>query len=170
MDVRSAVVYRWTRSVCRSCLLTNSGATIDESWLKHIKPAADFIVRRGPRTDQDRWEEKPGYSPSTIAAQIAGLVCAAEIARINGDKSSADTYLETADRWAENVERWTVTGSGHTARGYYLRITENEDPNDGAKMEINSSSLKADERKILDAGFLELVRLGVKDPQRSFDC
>lgn len=132
------------------------------TWLKHIKPAADFILRRGPRTDQDRWEEKPGYSPATLAAQIAGLVCAAEIARINRDQSSADTYLKTADRWAENVEHWTVTGSGHTSVGYYLRITENEDPNDGAKIHINSSSLKADERKILDAGFLELVRLGVR--------
>jgi glucoamylase len=133
------------------------------TWTKHIKPAADFIVRHGPRTDQDRWEEKPGYSPATIAAQIAGLVCAAEIARINGD--SAKKYLDTADHWAENVEKWTVTRTGHTARGYYLRITEDDDPNDGAKMEINSSSLVVDERKILDAGFLELVRLGVKDPR-----
>ena len=141
------------------------GRTDGDTWRKHVKPAADFIVRRGPRTDQDRWEEKPGYSPSTIAAQIAGLVCAAEIAKVNGDTASANAYLETADKWASNVERWTVTGSGHTARGYYLRINENEDPNDGAKIEINSSSLKADERKILDAGFLELVRLGVKDPR-----
>ncbi|HET9711588.1 MAG TPA: glycoside hydrolase family 15 protein, partial [Pyrinomonadaceae bacterium] len=135
------------------------------TWTKHIKPAADFIVRRGPRTDQDRWEEKPGYSPATIAAQIAGLVCAAEIASINGDKSSAKKYLDTADNWAENVEKWTATGTGHRARGYYLRITDDDDPNDGAKMEINSSSLVVDERKILDAGFLELVRLGVKDPR-----
>jgi glucoamylase len=141
------------------------GRTDRQSWVRHIKPAADFIVRRGPRTDQDRWEEKSGYSPSTIAAQIAGLVCAAEIARINGDSLSASNYLKTADNWAANVERWTVTGSGHTARGYYLRITENDDPNDGAKIEINSSTLKADERKIIDAGFLELVRLGVKDPR-----
>lgn len=134
-------------------------------WLKHIKPAADFIVRRGPRTDQDRWEEKPGYSPATIAAQIAGLVCAAEIARRNGDHASAGTYLETADKWTENIEKWTATGSGHTSRRHYLRINENEDPDDGAKIEINSSSLVVDERKILDAGFLELVRLGVKDPR-----
>jgi len=135
------------------------------TWAKYIKPAADFIVRRGPRTEQDRWEEKPGYSPATIAAEIAGLVCAAEIARINGDTSSAKKYLDTADNWAENVEKWTVTRTGHTARGYYLRITEDDDPNDGAKMEINSSSLVVDERKILDAGFLELVRLGVKAPR-----
>jgi glucoamylase len=133
------------------------------TWLRHIKPAADFIVRHGPRTDQDRWEEKPGYSPATIAAEIAGLVCAAEIARTNGDTSAARKYLETADNWAQNVERWTVTKGGHDS-GYYLRITENDDPNDGGKMEINSSSRVVDERRILDAGFLELVRLGIKDP------
>ena len=134
------------------------------TWLKHVKPAADFIVRHGPRTDQDRWEEKPGYSPATIAAEIAGLVCAAEIARVNGDTSAARKYLETADNWAQNVERWTVTKTEHDA-GYYLRITENDDPNDGATMEINSSSRIVDERKILDAGFLELVRLGIKAPR-----
>ena len=134
------------------------------SWLKHIKPAGDFILNRGPRTDQDRWEEKPGYSPATIAAQIAGLVCAAEIANRNGDATSAAKYLQTADNWAQGVHKWTVTKSGNAA-GYYLRITENDNPNDGAKLEINSSSLVVDERKILDAGFLELVRLGIKSPR-----
>ena len=134
------------------------------TWLKHIKPAADFIVRRGPRTDQDRWEEQPGYSPATIAAEIAGLVCAAEIAKVNGDQAAAKKYLDTADNWAQNVDRWTVTKSGNEA-GYYLRITANEDPNDGATMQINSSDLVVDERKIVDAGFLELTRLGVKRPR-----
>jgi glucoamylase len=135
------------------------GRTDRETWRQHVKPAADFIVRRGPRTDQDRWEEKPGYSPATIAAEIAGLVCAAEIARNNGDSVSSKKYLETADEWTAKVEQWTVTNPR-----YYLRITENNDPNDGAKMEINSSSRVVDERKIVDAGFLELVRLGVKAP------
>jgi len=135
-----------------------------QSWLSHIKPAADFIVRNGPRTDQDRWEEKSGYSPSSLAAQIAGLVCAAEIAKANRDEVSAKRYLDTADNWAKNVDKWTVTKPEGTS-GYYLRITANNDPNDGAKMEINSSSLVVDERKILDAGFLELVRLGIKAPR-----
>jgi glucoamylase len=135
-----------------------------ESWLKHIKPAADYILKHGPRTDQDRWEEKPGYSPATIAAQIAGLVCAAAIAKLNGDATAANAYLETADKWAANVDRWTATKSGHTRTPYYLRITENDNPDDGVKIQINSSSLAVDERKVVDAGFLELVRLGVKSP------
>src|SRR6185369_11185280 len=134
-----------------------------QSWLSHIKPAADFIVRRGPRTDQDRWEEKPGYSPSTIAAEIAGLVCAAEIAKGNGDAGAAKKYLDTADVWVQNVEKWTVVKAA-AAPSYYLRITENDNPNDGGKMEINSSTRVVDERTILDPSVLELVRLGIKAP------
>jgi len=79
------------------------------TWLRHIKPAADFILRKGPYTEQDRWEEKPGYSPATIAAEIAGLVCAARIASSHGDTSSASAYLKTADEWAQKIERWTAT-------------------------------------------------------------
>src|SRR5882672_4144504 len=133
------------------------------SWLKHIKPAADFILRKGPYTEQERWEEKPGYSPSTIAAEIAGLVCAARIAAINQDQDSAKAYLRKADEWAQAVDRWTATSNGPYAKGsYYLRITANDDPNDGARIEINSGGGVYDEREIVDAGFLELVRLGIK--------
>lgn len=68
-----------------------------------------------------------------------------------------------ADEWAENIERWTVTSTGpHGDRRYYLRITENENPKDGVRIEINSGGGIFDEREIVDAGFLELVRLGIK--------
>src|SRR6185369_1710004 len=77
-----------------------------ETWLKHVKPAADFIVKHGPRTDQDRWEERPGYSPATIAAEIAGLWAAGGIASVNGDKAAAKRYFQTADKWNEKVEQW----------------------------------------------------------------
>jgi glucoamylase len=133
------------------------------TWLKHIKPAAAFILRKGPYTEQERWEEKPGYSPSTIAAEIAGLLCAARIAAINKDQDSAKAYLRKADEWARDVERRTATSNGpHVKGNYYLRLTENDGPNDGARIEINSGSGTYDEREIVDAGFLELVRLGIK--------
>jgi len=132
-------------------------------WLKHIKPAADFIVTHGPVTNQDRWEEKPGYSPATIAAEIAGLVCAAEIARRNWDNASAVRYLKTADGWEKALTKWTVTSNGpHGDRKYFLRLTEKGNPNDGDVMDINSGGGKFDQRSIVDAGFLELVRLGIK--------
>jgi glucoamylase len=133
------------------------------TWLQHVKPAADFILRKGPATEQERWEEKPGFSPSTIAAEIAGLVCAAEIASLNGDKQSATRYLNQADEWSREVETWTATRNGPLAKeNYFLRITENDNPNDGASIEINSGGGNYDEREIVDSGFLELVRLGIK--------
>jgi len=133
------------------------------TWLKHIKPAADFILAKGPATSQERWEEKPGYSPSTIAAEIAGLVCAARIAALNQDRSSSDKYLKRTDEWVDRLEKWTATSNGPLAKdNYYLRISENDNPNDGAMIEINSGGGTFDEREIVDAGFLELVRLGIK--------
>jgi len=133
------------------------------TWLQHVKPAADFIVVKGPATEQDRWEEKRGYSPATIAAEIAGLVCAADIARINHDARAAAKYLERADALARVVEKQTKTSTGpHAPSSYFIRITENGDPNDGARIEINSGGGTYDEREIVDAGFLELVRLGIK--------
>ena len=42
-------------------------------------------IPNAPFTPQERWENQSGYSPATIAAEIAGLICAADIARRNGD-------------------------------------------------------------------------------------
>jgi glucan 1,4-alpha-glucosidase len=139
------------------------GRTDKETWRKHVKPAADFLVRYGPSTPQERWEEEAGYSPSTIAAEIAGLVCAAEIARRNRDEVSAKTYLAIADEWARKVDGWTATTNGkYGDKNYYLRISDDDDPNDGAQLEINSNGGTYDERDVVDAGFLEFVRLGIK--------
>lgn len=133
------------------------------TWENHVKKAADFIVKNGPATPQERWEEESGYSPSTIAAEIAGLVCAAEIARRNGDTASAELYLKTADEWEANIEKWTATTTGKYGDGnYYLRITQNGKPDAGDKIELNNGAGTFDEREIVDAGFLELVRLGIR--------
>lgn len=134
-----------------------------KTWENHVKKAADFIVKNGPSTPQERWEEESGYSPSTIAAEIAGLVCAAEIAKANHDLASANLYLKTADEWQANIEKWTVTTTGKYSKSpYYVRITQNGKPDAGEKIELNNGAGFFDERDIVDAGFLELVRLGIK--------
>jgi glucoamylase len=46
-----------------------------------LKLTAEHIVKKGPATPSERWEEQDGLSPSTIAAEIASLVCAADIRR-----------------------------------------------------------------------------------------
>lgn len=137
----------------------------DRTTYDHVKRAADFIIKNGPATPQERWEEESGYSPSTIAAEIAGLVCAAEIAKRNGDGKSSAEWLKTADEWYANIEKWTATTTGKYGDGnYYLRITGKGRPDAGDKIEINNGAGFFDEREIVDAGFLELVRLGIKPP------
>src|SRR5206468_8486084 len=110
-----------------------------KTWLRYLKPAAEFLLRNGPSTGQDRWEEKSGFSPATMAAEIAGLVCAARVAAIHGDTTSATTYLKTADEWLKRVDEPTATSNGPYGDGnYYLRITEKGNPNEKASIEINS--------------------------------
>jgi glucoamylase len=127
-----------------------------------VKPAADFILAHGPATQQDRWEENAGYSPATLAAEIAGLVCAADLARQAGDAAGAERYLAIADRWNSNIEKWTLTTSGPLGKGtYYLRISDGV-PNSPTQLTLANGGGSHDQRAIVDQSFLELVRLGVR--------
>lgn len=93
--------------------------------------AASFLVSNGPVTPQDRWEEDAGYSPFTLAAEIAALLAAADLADLNSEPAIAAYLRETADAWNDNVERWSyVTGTnlahGLGVEGYYVRIAPPE--------------------------------------------
>ena len=80
-----------------------------------VERAAGFLVRHAPITHQERWEENAGYSPSTLAAVIAGLICAAEIARAH-DSMELAAFLEEFADWIErHLEDWTVTNDGRAA-------------------------------------------------------
>jgi glucoamylase len=131
-----------------------------------LKRAADVIVRKGPKTEQERWENQDGWSPATIAAEIAGLVCAADIARANGDTTAATRYEQTADHFQQTVEGWTATRNGpYSDQRYYLRVTKNGKPDTGKTYAIGDGGPGAiDQRRVVDPSFLELVRLGVKAP------
>ena len=138
------------------------GITDSSDYTNHIKPAANYIVQHGPTTGQDRWEENGGYSPSTIAAEIAGLVTAADIARINGDTSSQTLFNNTADSWQSQIVNWTFTTTGPIGNGHYFeRIDSDGNPNDSNTINIANGGGSYDERSIVDSGFLELVRQGV---------
>jgi glucoamylase len=142
------------------------GVTDSATWAQHLRPEAEYVMAHGPATQQERWEEVGGYSPSTMAAEIAGLVCAAAIARMHGAEADALRYLATADDWAAHLEPWLVTTTGHLKRsassGYYMRIDNNLDPNDGYRLDVHNGGGVHDERDVVDQGFLELVRLGIR--------
>jgi glucoamylase len=128
----------------------------------HVIPAADFLVAHGPSFGVERWEEQNGYSPSTIAAEIAGLTASANIARVNHDSLHADVYQGTADQFARNIKNWTVTTSGPYAARYFLRLSRDGDPNAAITYNLgNGVQPDVDQRSVVDAGFLELVRLGI---------
>jgi glucoamylase len=94
-----------------------------------VRRAAAFLACNGPVSPQDRWEEDPGYSPFTIAAEIAALLVAADLAEAAGHATAADYLRETADAWNASIERWLYVAGTTLARqygieGYYVRVSE----------------------------------------------
>ena len=127
----------------------------------HIKPAANYVAARGPAFGVERWEEQSGYSPSTIASEIAGLVAAAELATANGDDDSAAVWLGVADEMQRSVKEWTVTTNGPLSdEPYFIRLSKTGDPNAAIDYNVGNGGPTLDQREVIDAGFLELVRLG----------
>jgi len=140
-----------------------------------VLAAAGFLVREGPATPQERWEENAGYSPSTLASNIAALTCAACMARERGHEVTAEFLQDYADFLHCHVVPWTVTGTGDLVPDiprHFIRInpvdpgdvTPEEDPDRGT-VPIRNRPPGAEWRfpapRIVDAGFLELVRYGV---------
>ena len=138
--------------------------------------AAGFLVRRTPVTQQERWEEAPGYSPSTLAAVICGLICAAEIVRDHGANELGQFLEEHAD-WIEgHLEDWTVTDKGTLLPGvprHYMRIRPPQPGEPYAHDGSADQMVKINNRgpgeqyefpasDVIDGGFLELVRYGIR--------
>ena len=141
-----------------------------------VERAAAFLVRYAPVTQQERWEENAGYSPSTLAAVISGLICAADIARAYKATELA-SYLEIYADWIEaHLDEWTTTTDGvllPDVKRHYMRIRP---PAPGEPFHnptlkpgfIHIANREAgevadfDAREVVDHGFLELVRYGIR--------
>ena len=153
-----------------------------ENGLKAFDPyplvlsAASYLVRHGPSTQQDRWEEARGYSPSTFAAMISALVCAGLWAQSRGDGAEGQFFLDYADFLESRLDGWTTTRSGTLVPGisrHYVRIlpTVAGDPSpveevDQAWIELANqppgAPIRYPAREIVDGGFLDLVRYGIR--------
>jgi glucoamylase len=143
------------------------GRTGPTDWA-HVRSAADYLVNNEdkPRSNQERWENQDGFSPNTIATEIAGLICAADIARKNGDAARAARYEALADEWQQKVEGWTATSSPdapYSPKPYYVRVTKDGNPNDGSTYNLGDNfNRPVAEWEIVDNSFLGLVLFGVK--------
>ncbi|MBV9248534.1 MAG: glucan 1,4-alpha-glucosidase [Acetobacteraceae bacterium] len=99
---------------------------VPEFW-PMVRQAASFVVRNGPATPQDRWEEDAGYTPFTIAVEIAALLAAADLADLSEAEGIGAFLRDTADDWNNRIEDWlyaTDTPLAHRwgVAGHYLRI------------------------------------------------
>jgi glucoamylase len=143
-----------------------------------VQQAAGFLVRHAPITQQERWEENAGYSPSTLAVVISGLICAADMARFYSAGDLAE-FLEDFADWIEgHLEDWMVTNRGVLVPGiaeHYIRIRPPEcgapySHEDCAREHVRlnnqppGAQFEFEAREIVDGGFLELVRYGVRPP------
>ena len=140
--------------------------------------AAGYLIREGPATPQERWEEASGYSPSTLAACIAALICAASFARERSKMATAHYLEEYADFLDSHLEAWTVTKEGTLVPGirrHFIRIhpvdlkdpQADEDPNRSVLVLRNQPpgvQAAFPAKDVVDAGFLELVRYGIRQP------
>ena len=154
----------------------NGLADFDPSNL--VRKGAAYLIRNGPVTQQERWEEASGYSPSTLASNIAALICASVLFRDRGDEESATFVEEYADYLEAHIEAWTVTTVGSLLPGtptHYMRILPEQVGQERPVEDKNSRVLHianhaSDEQSdfpacnIVDGGFLELVRYGIRGP------
>ena len=141
-----------------------------------VRRAASFVVCNGPVTQEDRWEEDPGYSPFTLAVEIAALLAAADLADLNSEPEIAAYLRETADAWNANIERWIYVTDTDVARqvgvdGYYVRIAPPEEaeaasPSAGFVPIKNRPPAQsaAPAAHIVSPDALALVRFGLRAP------
>lgn len=141
-----------------------------------VQNAAGFLLRHAPVTQQERWEENAGYSPSTLAAVIAGLICASDIVTAHGSPEMADMMCIFADWLESHLEDWTVTNDGvlhPEIKRHYMRIRPPQCGDPYAADNCASGMLhlanrapgqkyEFEAREIIDHGFLELVRYGIR--------
>lgn len=130
-----------------------------------VRTAIGFIVRNGPMSDQDRWEENAGASPFTLAMAICALVVSADYF----DGEDRDYILSLADCWNERIEDWTYAVNGHLASnlglaGYYVRLAPRpvEGGIDGIVSRRNVQQGEIPAGDLVGLEFLYLVRTGLR--------
>jgi glucoamylase len=157
-------------------MLLRAGAIAPEDRARYtamIRAAAGYIVRNGPATQQDRWEEDGGYSAFTIAVEISALLAAAQAMAAAGENAIAAYLTATADGWNAQIDDWAYAKDTEIARkldidGYYMRIGYSSGDANARSHGLIPIKNRPDGNEALQAGLLispdalALVRFGLR--------
>jgi len=142
------------------------GHPVDPRIIAMITAAIGYLVRHGPLTEQDRWEEDPGGSPYTLGVIVAALVAGA--AYLSGPDQQY--VLDLADDWNHRIEEWTYVHDSWLdtifgLAGHYVRV--GPDPQTGVTRIANQADTQFDPPSsgVIGLEYLYLPRLGLRDPQ-----
>ena len=139
-----------------------------------VRKAVAYVLRTGPGSEEDRWEQNAGYSISTVAAAIASLIVAAEIADFAGERKIAEECRLTADQWNVGLDKANyVTGTKlaeqYGVAGYYIWIRpyENRATKEGLGSKIRlprrpKGFEERDASEVVSPDALTLVRFGLR--------
>ena len=134
-----------------------------------VKRALSNIIRNGPSTEQDRWEENAGLNAFTLAVVLAALVAGAQFLQ----EPAASFVLRLADAWNARLEDWMVVKETPLAKrfgvpGYYVRTAPAAAVQDAAALD---SMVQVKNRgaggvmpvsELVGTDFLQLVRFGIR--------
>lgn len=139
-----------------------------------VRRAAAYLVARGPGMQLDRWESAPGYSPYSMAVEVAALLAAADLAELQAEPDLAAYLRETADSWNELIDRLTYARDTPLARrfgvaGYYVRTAppETTESQDLQRAQVRLANRPSGQDRALAADIvspdaLALVRYGLR--------
>ncbi len=130
-----------------------------------VRAAAGFIVRSGPCSEQDRWEENPGVSPFTIAVAIAALIAAGAWL----SEPEAAYAASVADDWNDRLEGWCYAADTDLAvecgvAGHYVRLAPVRSAGNGSgRVQLrNRDGESIEASALVSMDFSYLVRLGLR--------
>jgi len=127
------------------------------------------IVRTGPVTAEDRWEEDAGINAFTLTACIAALVSGAPFL----EAGARELALLVADYWNAKLEAWTCAhgtplAAEYGVEAYYVRVAPPDILSDSRALEqvLPVRNWRADPNmrawQQVGVDFLQLVRFGLR--------
>ena len=138
-----------------------------------IQRALAFLVRQGPVSEQDRWEEDAGLNTFTLAVCIAALVAGARYLPADG----RDLALAFADYWNARLEDWTAVRRHPAGAGRRCRATtcawrprrrsrrRAASPTWSCRFATSSEDPRLPASAQVGMDFLQLVRFGLRSAQ-----